>query len=419
MMNLDMEKALLAACMIDEDAYITACEYVSPQSFADKTHAKIFKAMMALDEEGEPIDLVTLTERVGKASYLGQLHTYIPSTANAESYAQSVAEDYQRRRTRRILGDALKDLKDGGDVIDVASRIDKGLSTVLESSAKEGLKHIKEVGDERMDEYEEMHEQDEPITGITTGFDEIDEVIGGFEREEMTVLAARPGVGKSAMAINIAIKSASAGNNVAFFSLEMSRKVVIDRMMGVTSRLNVRKLRTGQIKDWVKASDGMAKLTSLPIWINDDRNITTTQIRAQCRRLHKREGVDLVIVDYSDWLADKRERGESIPRHIGQMCRRLRGMLSDFDGSLLLLHQLNRDSEKENRKPKLSDLRESGHVEQDADVVWFLHPDGEKKGNWQPVDLLVRKNRNGPTGRIKLMFDGAHTKFEKRERRRA
>jgi len=417
-MNLDAEKALLAACMLDEDAYVTACEYVSPQSFYHMKHQKIFQAMMELDEDNEPIDLVTLTEKTNQAAYLSELSDYLPTSANAEHYAKSVAESYHRQQTKRILTRALSDVEKEKDIDSVIAAVDRKLANVLESSAKEGLLHIKQAADERMDEYEKM-QREGGVTGISTGFPEVDETIGGFEREEMTVLAARPGVGKSAFAINVALKTAAAGNNVAFFSLEMSRKVVIDRMMGVTSRLNVRKLRVGQVGDWVQAVDGMSKISSLPIWINDDRNITTTQIRAQCRRLHKREGVDLVIVDYSDWLADKRERGESIPRYIGQMCRRLRGMLSDFNGSLLLLHQLNRESEKENRRPRLSDLRESGHVEQDADVVWFLHPDGEDKDGWTPIELLVRKNRNGPTGIIKLVFDGAHTKFEERERRRA
>ena len=408
---MNVEKSLLGACMIDHDAFVSACEYIGPDTFSEPQHRKIFQAMLDLDAEGKPIDLVTLAEQLEgevHATYLSELAQYPHTTAHAEHHARMLAEEYQEREAMRVFAEAHKKVSDGREVSEVISWVDARMATVMEQRARDGLVSLADVAHERWEQYEEMARSGEGITGISTGFDEIDRVIGGLAQTEMHVLAARPGVGKSALAANIAVRSAKKGNHTAVFSLEMDRTVIFDRVLAAESGLNVRELRTGKFGKWQQASEGLANLTGLPIWLNDDRTLTTSQIRAQCRRLHKQHGLDLVIVDYLQLLRDR--TGEERHREVGLMVKNLRSMTKDFDGSILLLAQLNRRSEQENRRPKLSDLRESGEIEQDSDVIMFLHP--QKKSNGaQPVELIIGKNRNGPTGIVNLMFEGQHTRF--------
>lgn len=416
-MSAERERDVIGAGIIDADALHTAMEHLGPDSFFSETHREIFRTMVDLEREGKSVDLVTVIEALGDKAdpvYITGCAEQIYSTAVAESAVLAVAEDYRRRESRRVYGDALRRVTDGEDIPDVAAWVDTEMTGILDQSAKGGLTHIAEIGAERWAEYEYM--RDNPsIVGIPTAFGGIDGILGGLQRGEMHTLAARPGVGKSAMAINLAAAVAEQGYRVAFYSLEMSRKSLFDRGMAWAANVNVQSLRLGKTTRWTEAEEGFAKLAGYPIYINDDRAITTAQIRAQCRRLYKRDGLDLLIVDYLGLLRDRPEHGEQRHTQIGRMCKALRGMLKDFDGALLLLHQLNRASEQERRKPRLSDLRESGDVEQDSDVVMFLHP-GEKierpeSNPPKPIELIIAKNRHGPTGVVNLMFEESRTRF--------
>ena len=413
--ELDVEKALIAACLIDPDAFVTACEYVNPDSFSQPQHQDIFRAMLELDKNNEPIDLVTLGDKVDSVSYLTGLHNYLPSAANAEQYAKMVQEKSQRTEIRRVLSESLKSIsKDNHEVDDVVSRLDRALVEIMDSNSREGAVEIGEAAQRRWEQYEEMYENDEDTIGYTSGYDSIDSVHGGFMPGEQTVLAARPSMGKSALAVNIALRAAERGVKVAIFSLEMSTEAWIDRALADSMGIDGSQLKRGKIGNWEKVSEGIAKLDGLPIHI-DDTSQTTFQIRAVCRRIAKHKGLDLVVVDYLGLLQDPIEHGKNYVAHIGDMSKALRSMGKDYDGSILLLHQLNRANEKEGRRPRLSDLRDSGEIEQHADVVWFLHPDKKRNEKVGPgkagIDLIVAKQRHGQTPDIPLVFEGKYTRF--------
>lgn len=420
-MSIEAERELLGAILIEPSALLDAMEVVGSECFTAETHRKIYRAMVEIDREGETVDIITVSDRLNgsvKSSYLGELITQTIGPSLVKSSAQSILTAYHHRELDEIFTSARTRLHGGETVPQVVSWVDSQVTRVMDASSVSDMKHIAEVGVERWADYQHMKENPNVPQGIPSGFDRLDQTTGGFAPNEMTVLAARPAVGKSAIAINIALAAAEAGYKVAYFSLEMDAKVLFDRAMSATSRVNVQALRVGRLDKWTAAEDGLIKLSGLPFYLSDQRNMTSTDIKTQCRRLSRGVGLDLVIVDYLGLLGDKAEAGEQRYQVVGRMTKTLRNMLPDFGGSLLLLHQLSRANVQEKRRPSLHDLRESGNVEQDADTVIFLHPTGVtggEGGKLKEIELIIGKNRNGPENYFPLWYEGHRTKFHEQE----
>lgn len=427
--DIDAEKNLIAACILDSDALVAAREHVAPGSFYRTAHQKLFRALIEMDDQDKPVDVVSLidhlgpkgTKTVGGEAYISEVMGMFITAAHVVHHAHIIAEHHRRRTALQAMQRAIQGLQDSSrPPADVLARLDSAITKVLVARGKRGLRHFDDIVTERFEQYDKLRKGE--LTGVSTGFRSLNASTGGFNRKEMAVLAGRPGTGKSALALNMATRTAREGHNVAFFSLEMSEESLADRVLASESSVDNHSLRTGWLEesDWERLSTGLAKVTGLPFWIMEDSGITSTQIRAECRRLAKTEGLDMVIVDYLGLLNDPRETGTSESIHLGQMTKRLRAMLRDFDGALLLLHQLNRDSVRDGRPPRLHDLRGSGEIEQDADIVMFLHPDesdDEAEGLDELVTLHLRKNRHGPTGRVPLYFKKAFSRFTQRDGR--
>ena len=419
--NLDAEKSLLGACIMDSDALVSAMEILGPESFYTAKHQELFRAMVSIDSEGKPVDMVSLADYLmnSKSSHadmvdISEIAGYFYTSAHAKHYAEIIADNHIRRESLKTLVQAVRDLQDPGSKIDsVVSSLDSKLTSLATVRSKDSIHSIGDIVTNRFEQYEKMKEGQAP--GVASGFSDLDILTGGFGRKEMTVLAARPSVGKSAIGLNVAVNAAAEGYNVMFFSLEMSEDSLADRVLAAETSVDHGDLRTGMLQatDWERLSGGIGKIHGLPLWVCEDPSITSHQIRAYCRRQAKSTGMDLVIVDYLGIVAANDPWGEtkSEVTHIGNVTKRLRGMLKDLDASLLLIHQLNRTNVHESRPPRLHDLRGSGEIEQDADVVAFLHAPDDSETS---VDLMIAKNRHGPTGKIDLYFKKEFSKFHPR-----
>jgi replicative DNA helicase len=428
--SIEAEESLLSGILIDNDTLLDVIDIISPEDFYRSAHQKIFSGIVELFSKNEPVDLVTLTnalkergnlEEIGGATYLATLVDTVPLAVNAKHYAKIVHDKATLRRliekTNEIAKECFEDRGNVDDLIDFAESL---IFEISKNKHKQSFYPISKIIDGNIETLEERQGNKALVTGVPTGFTRLDNLTSGLQKSELIILAARPSMGKTALALNIARNAAVDANvPVAVFSLEMSKEQLSMRLLCSEARIDSSRLRGGffSMEDWRKLTDAAGVLSDSSIFIDDTPDISAMEIRAKARRLKMEKDIGLVIIDYLQ-LMKGRMSAERRDLEISEISRSLKALAKELDVPVMALSQLNRMLEQRNDKqPKLSDLRESGALEQDADVVAFIYRDeiynndenNPKKGT---ADILIRKNRNGPTGEATLTFLDSYTRFE-------
>jgi replicative DNA helicase len=429
--SLEAEQSVLGSILIDPQCLYQVLDRVKPQYFYLPQHREIFTAMVTMFSQSSAIDIVTLLDELktggvyddaGGKAYLLQLAEIVPSVANVSAYAKIVQEKYYLRSlinaSKEIISAAADETDDVRAIMDAA---EQKIYDIRQDKSTDGLKHIKEVILETYDRLHKICSEDKSkYLGLQTGFSELDRLTTGLNRSDLILLAARPAMGKSAFALNIAQNVAKNGAKVAFFSLEMTREQNVTRMLSTEGLIENTVLRTGELvdDDWVKLAQAADTLSKCEMYFDDTSGITVPEIKAKCRRI---KGLDLIVIDYLQLMSSGR-RIENRVQEVSEMTRALKIMAKDLNVPVLTLSQLSRGTEsRTDHKPMLSDLRESGSIEQDADIVLFLYREDyyeQSEENHNQAACIVGKNRHGATGEIPLHWDGAHTKFTTAERYR-
>jgi replicative DNA helicase len=424
--SLEAEESVLGAVLLDSDAANIALEKLRPDDFYRPAHQAIFDAVLVLFNANQPIDAVTVAEglrrsemldRVGGLGYLTELINAVPATSNVEHYAAIVEEHALRRRLMRV----------GGDIGKLATSVDRAIGDVLDKAEQsvyavserrvgDGLAPIDPLLGPAIERAEELHRLGGEVTGLPTGLRDLDRKLAGLHPTNLIVVAARPGMGKTTLALNIAQNVAIHGEPVAVFSLEMSREEIVSRMLCSQGRIDSQRLRTGRLTeaDFSKLSAAANVLYKKPIYVDDSAGLTVTEIRAKCRRLTRRSGLGLVIVDYLQLMHGS--GGENRQQEIAIISRSLKNLARELHVPIIAVSQLNRSLEqREDKRPRLGDLRESGAIEQDSDVVMFIyrheyyHPEAiETKGI---AEIAIAKHRQGSVGRVDMTFLPEFTLF--------
>ncbi len=429
--NLDAERSVLGAILIDNNALNVAIERLRAEDFLSDYNRRIYQQMMVLGEAQQAIDLVTLTDQLhrrgeleaaGGAAYLAQLLDGVPHVTNVEHYARIVKEKAVLRNlihaTHAIQQQALEADEDADAILDHA---ESSIFQLAEDRIRAGLVTMREVVAGNMERLERIISEGRKVTGLATGYPELDNLTSGLQPSEMIILAARPSVGKTAFALNLAENIAVRSEEpkaVAIFSLEMSKESLLMRLLASLSPVDAHKFRTGHLSraDWKLMTQALGKLSQAPLWIDDAGSATVIEIGAKARRLKRDKGLDLIIIDYLQLIA-ARGRFSNRNEEVTSITRGLKGLAKELKVPVLVLSQLTRAPEREDRRPQLADLRESGAIEQDADVVMFIHRPNAFKTEESPderarTELVIAKQRNGPTDRVHLVFRTQYTRFE-------
>lgn len=439
--NIEAEQAVLGAIFLNTDALADAMEYVEADDFYRRAHQILFQAMVDLNNDGEAIDVLTVQnylttnnqlDDVGGVAYIAELATSVPTAANAGYYAKIVEEKSMLRRLISTATNIITQANNGDD--DVPSLLDSAERQIMDVSERRnrsGFREIKDVLNETLSDIDRLSQQSEDITGLPTGYREFDKMTAGLQPDNLIILAARPAVGKTAFALNIAQNVAtSTDTSVAIFSLEMSAESLVNRMLCAEGSINANHLRTGQLDEgeWQNLIVAMGALSNTSIFIDDTPGIKMAEIRAKCRRLAKEKGnLGLVVIDYLQLIEGSNK--ESRQQEVSEISRQLKKLAKELSVPILALSQLSRGVEqRQDKRPVLSDIRESGSIEQDADIVAFLYRDdyyergeskSEENGDDQDslnqdigeVELIIEKNRAGARGTVKLLFIKSYNKF--------
>ena len=431
--NLDAERSVLGAILLDNHTLNTAITKLKPEDFFLDQHRRIFNQMIELGEAQQAIDLVTLSdllhrkgelEAAGGAAYLARLVDGVPRVSNLEHHARIVKEKALLRNlihsTHSIQQTALEAEEDVDAILD---RAEASIFQLAEDRVHQGLVPMKEVVEQNFDRLERIITEGKRITGLATGYTQLDNLTSGLQPSELIILAARPSVGKTALALNITENAALRQNTpVAIFSLEMSKESLLMRLLASLAHVDAHKFRTGHLsrEDWRGMTQSLGELSQTSLWIDDSGSATVTEIGAKARRLKRDRGLSLVIIDYLQLIA-ARGRFSNRNEEVSSITRGLKGLAKELKIPVLVLSQLTRAPERETRSPQLADLRESGAIEQDADVVLFLHRPNlfKKKGEVTDeergeTELKIAKQRNGPVDSIPFVFIGKFTRFEER-----
>jgi replicative DNA helicase len=427
--NLDAERSILGAILLDNHALNAAIENLKPEDFFLEQHRRVFNQMIALGENQQAIDLVTLTEslhRVGElessggAPYLAALADGMPRVSNVEHYARIVREKALLRNlihaTHNIQQCALEG-EDGADAI--LDNAESAIFALAEDRVKAGLIPVRDIVRDNFERLEKIFREGKSITGVSTGYTELDKLLSGLQPSELLILAARPSQGKTALALNFAENiSIRAGSPVAFFSLEMSKESLLQRLVASVAQIDAHKFRSGHLsrEDWRRMTEALGTISSAPLWIDDAGSTSVLEIGAKARRLKREKGLSLVVVDYLQ-LITGRGRFSNRQEEVSSISRGLKGLAKELQIPVLVLSQLTRAPEREERGPQLSDLRESGAIEQDADVVMFIYRPHWSKMEASPeerdqAEIQVAKQRNGPTDKVRFVFRSRLTRFE-------
>ncbi len=425
--NLDAEKSTLGSMLLDRDAIAKVVEILKPGDFYKQAHAMILEVIHHLFEKGEPVDLVTVTEilrergqleTIGGASYLTTLVNSVPTAANVEHYAKIVEEKAILRAllksANQISQLGYQEEEELDIILDKAEQL---IFNISQKRAAQGFDKIKDILMDTFDNIENMYNQQSEVTGVPTGFKDIDKMTSGFQEADLIIIAARPSMGKTALALNMSQHIAVEEDlSVGIFSLEMSKAQLVQRMLCSEAQVNSHKLRTGKLNenDWRRISQAAGRLGEARIFIDDTPGITAMEMRAKARRIQAEHGLDIILIDYLQ-LMQGSSNTESRQQEVSKISRSLKGLARELNVPVVSLSQLSRAVEQRNdKRPQLSDLRSSGSIEQDADVVAFIYrdeyynPDTEKKGI---TEVIIGKQRNGPVGATELAFQKEYTKF--------
>lgn len=433
--SIDAEKSLLGAVLIDDETLADITEHVTAADFYDKTHGVIYGAMMRLYEKHKPVDLLTLTdelkrkkefETVGGSAYLTELTTYVPTAAHAESYAEIVAQKAVRRRLIKASGD-ISELGFDEDTTtqELLEKAEAELFSVSDQSLKQDVTSLENILTESFDRLEELHKNKGQLRGIRTGYRDLDNMTAGLQRSDLVVLAARPAMGKTTLVTNLAYNVATiAKQPVLFFSLEMSKEQLVDRMLADASGVDAWNIRTGNLsdEDFSKLSEAMGEMAEAPIYIDDQPGLSVLEMRTKARRVNHEQPLGLIIVDYLQLMQGSGRSDGNRVQEVSEISRGLKLIARELNVPLIALSQLSRSVESRSPQiPQLSDLRESGSIEQDADIVSFIY----RPGYYEPdnpefeniTDLIIAKHRNGPTGKVQLYFHPERLRFMSLDKR--
>jgi replicative DNA helicase len=426
--NVEAEQSVLGAMLLDRDAARRCLELLREEDFYREAHRRIFQAIVALVDRGEPADVITVGEElrrtgqlelVGGGAYLTDLAASVPTSANAGYYARIVADKSLLRRLLAVVNDIARQVYEAADEPEVL--LDQAESAIFRIA--EERRHnrpyaaLRDVLVEAFEQIEYLYEHKGDVLGVPTGLKDLDRMTTGFHPAEFVVLAARPSQGKTTLSLNIAAHAAQQGVPVGVFSLEMSRDQVAQRLLCAEARVSLQRLRTGFLtdQDWPRLSRALGRLSEAPIFIDDTPNISIMELRARARRMRAEHQVGLLVIDYLQ-LMHTRGRAESRQQEIAEISRSLKALARELQVPVLALSQLSRAVElRETRRPQLSDLRESGSIEQDADVVVFIHQEPEASrdpARQAEYQLIVAKQRNGPTGVVPVVFLREIGRFE-------
>jgi replicative DNA helicase len=420
--DLDSEKAVLASIMLRPEALYEVEDLIHSDIFYADKHKIIYQTMLDLHKTGDPIDVVTLTtklekiqklDQVGGRSYLAELVSFIPSTTNARYYATSIYEKYTLRRlinaSQSIIKDAYAPIDQPVD--DILDHAEKQIFQVTSNTKGQKFIALKDTLDEAWERIERLHDSKGELRGIPTGYKSLDNMLAGFQNSDLIILAARPSMGKTTLALDIARLVAINHNvPVGIFSLEMSSAQLVDRMLAAESRVNAWNLRTGQLSiesDFSRVRDGLERLSRAPIFIDDQSSNSITKMKSFARKLKIEHGLGLIIIDYLQLMSTSKNY-DSMVNQVTEISRSLKGLARDLNVPVIALSQLSRNVESRGGKPRLSDLRDSGSIEQDADVVMFIHREdrfNENSDRQNIAEILIEKHRNGPVGKVELYFD--------------
>ncbi len=432
--NIEAEQAVLGAIFLEPSALTLASEILIPEDFYRAAHQKIFNSMLKLADKGEPVDLVTVTkeladakilEEVGGVSYLSDLANSVPTAANIEYYAKIVEEkSILRRLIRTATNIAQEGYNREDDVDGLLDEAERNIMEVAQRKNTGSFQNIKDILVKTYDNIEMLHHRKGEITGIPTGFTELDRMTAGFQRNDFIIVAARPSVGKTAFALNIAQNVATkTDENVAIFSLEMGADQLVMRMLCAEGNINAQNLRTGNLtpEDWGKLTMAMGSLSNAGIYIDDTPGIKVSEIRAKCRRLKQERGLGLVLIDYLQLIQGSGRNRENRQQEVSEISRSLKALARELEVPVIALSQLSRGVEqRQDKRPMMSDIRESGSIEQDADIVAFLYRDDyydKETENKNIIEIIIAKQRNGPVGTVQLAFVKEYNKFVNLERR--
>ncbi|RKD22894.1 replicative DNA helicase [Ammoniphilus oxalaticus] len=426
--NIEAEQAVLGAIFLEQDALVSANEIIAPGDFYRPAHQRIFQAMTELAERGEPVDLVTVTagletrkllEDVGGVSYLTDLANAVPTAANIEHYCRIIE---QKAVLRQLIRTATKIVTDGfnqsEDLGDLLSDAEKNIMQISQRRTRGGFQHIKDVLMDAYERIETLSVSKGEVTGLPTGYPDLDKMTSGLQKSDLIILAARPSVGKTAFALNVAQNvAARAGEVVAIFSLEMAAAQLVMRMICAEGNIDSGKIRTGYLDDddWRKLTMSIGTLSKASIFIDDTPGITMPEIRSKCRRLLAEQGnIGLVLIDYLQ-LISGRGGGDNRQQEVSEISRSLKLMARELHCPVMALSQLSRSVEqRQDKRPMLSDIRESGSIEQDADIVAFLYREDyydQETEDKNVIEVIIGKQRSGPTGTVKLAFLKEYNKF--------
>ena len=430
--HLEAEEFVLGAILIDNQAMNKVLEVLSPSAWYREAHRKIFQAMIELSEVNEAIDQVTVSEclrrrneleQIGGAAYLAKLVAQVPTAANVRHHAKIVQEKALLRNLITVATDIVASgYRDSEKVEDLIDQAERSIFEIAERKMRPSFVPVREIVKASFETIERLYEKKERVTGVPTGFTDLDEMTSGLQPSDLIIVAGRPSMGKTALALSIAQYAAiEKRETVAIFSLEMSKEQLVLRMLCSEARVDAHKLRSGFLgrTDWPKLTSAAGRLAEAPIYIDDSPAMTVLEMRAKARRLKAERGLGLVIVDYLQLMrgrggADNREQ------EISDISRSLKALAKELAIPVIALSQLSRAVETRggDKKPQLSDLRESGAIEQDADVVMFIFREEvyrQTEENRGIADILLRKQRNGPTGEFQMAFIDRYTRFENLE----
>lgn len=429
--NDEAEQSVLGAILIDKDSISLVSEMISPKDFYNDINGIIFDAMLSLYEQRKPIDVITLSRELKRikggdkveSSYLSDLVNVVPTAANIEQYAEIIRETATKRNLitvgTQIAENSFKEDTQIGELLDKA---ESSIFAISQGHNIRGFTAIKEGLAESFDRIDELHKKGIGYRGIQTGFTDLDNILSGMQPSNLVILAARPGQGKTAMVVNMAQNIAIEQKNpVGIFSLEMSQEELVDRLLVGQADVDAWRLKTGKLSesDFTKLSTAMGELADAPIFIDDTPGITISEMRTKARRLQLEQGIKLLVVDYLQ-LADPGRRYDNRVQEVSIISQGLKNLARELKIPVLAVSQLSRAVEhRGERKPQLADLRESGAIEQDADVVMFLYrTDAEVTSNIIPTKLSIAKHRNGPMGEVDLLFKGDRIRFYNMDKKR-
>ncbi len=424
--NIEAEEAVLGALLIDPEAVYRVLPFLQMDDFYLQKHRWVYEAMIRVHERRDPIDFLTLTselaqqdrlDSVGGDAFISQLISAVPSAISVEAYGRLVEQTAVRRRLLDVASDIARFAYDESLAVEqVVDHSEKALFGVSQKRLTRGLQPIQEIVPRYYDHIETLYAHRGEIMGVPAGFHDLDHLLGGFQKSDLLILAARPGVGKTSLMLTFALHAAQQHKVVALFSLEMSAEQLVQRLVAQVSGIDAQRLRLGQLEEdeWPAFAEAIGHLSELPIYIDDTPAITALQLRTKCRRLASERGLDIIFLDYLQ-LMDSDFRSENRVQEVSFISRSLKGLAREVEVPLMTASQLSRAVEqRQDKRPQLSDLRESGSLEQDADVVMFIYREelyNEHTENPNVADVIIAKHRSGPTGTVQFYFNKRLTQF--------